>query len=158
MWVSIVGCLVRGSAPAFSVLRLHVLRDRLADRLPLPTLLGPGEGVDPALVVGRFADELPPALEAIRLEAAVGQGGRDRAARLAVVAAVPEPAAGDELVDVGEGLLEAVRFPEGELAHPRRVEHETPVGQQVELAPRRRVPAARVVVADLPDERPLLAS
>src|SRR4029079_19477170 len=86
------------SSPAVrSVLRVHVLRHRLANELPLPTLLGAGQRVDPSLVMGGFALELTQALVASGGNRPVGERRGNRAARLAVVAAVAEPAAPDQL-------------------------------------------------------------
>ena len=86
---------------------------------------------------------------------AVGERGRDRAARLAVVLAVAEPAALPRARRCRRTSARApVGVPQRELAHPGRVEDEAAVGQEVELAAGRRVPAAGVVLADLADERP----
>ena len=89
-------------------------------------------------------------------QAAVGNGSGDRAAGLAVVAAVAEPAQGDDFVDVRERLVEGVAVPQRQLAHAGRVEDEPALWQQVELTPRRGVAAATVVLADLADQGALL--
>src|SRR4051812_20611826 len=97
------------SPPSFrAVLGVHVLRHGLADLLPFPSFLRARERIDPALVVGGFALEFPPALEAIGRQRPVQQGGGDRATGLAVVTAIAEPAASDQLVEVGEGLVEPI--------------------------------------------------
>ena len=71
--------------------------------------------------------------------------------------AVREAAPRGERLDVRERLAEPVRrLPELELAHPRRVEHETAAGQEDELAVRRRVPAA-TVAPDVRGHEQLLA-
>ena len=73
-----------------------------------------------------------------------------RAPRLAVVSAVPEPAPRGQRPDVVERVVERVRIlPQLQLAHARRVDEQAPVGQENQLALRRRVPAAAVAAPHL---------
>ena len=80
----------------------------------------------------------------------VGQRGPDGAARLAVVAAIAEPARRGDVGDVVEGGLDALLGAE-HLERPDawRVDQQRAAGQLEQLAMGRRVPAARVGVADL---------
>jgi hypothetical protein len=56
------------------------------------------------------------------------------------VTAITEEAKGDQRFDVIEGLGQAFpAVPELQLAHPRRVQHESALRQQNQLAMRRRV-------------------
>src|SRR5215207_3483059 len=64
-------------------------------------LLGPGAGVHAEELAVRLGLELPPGGEPGGVEPAVVDGRGDRAAGLAAVAAVAEPAAGGQLHDVG---------------------------------------------------------
>src|SRR5439155_14058793 len=86
---------------------------------------------------------------------AVREGGCDGAPRLTAVSAVPEAAAGRQLLDVTERLVQTVGIPQGELAHPRRVQDEAAVGQERELSPGRRMSSVPVILADLPGGRDL---
>ena len=91
-------------------------------------------------------------------EVAVLDRGHDRAAGLAVVGAVREPADRGQRLDVGERPLETgLGLPRGELAHARGVEDEAAGRQQVQLAAGRRVPAPGVVLPDVLHGRPGVA-
>ena len=81
-----------------------------------------------------------------------------RAAGLAVVAAVAEAALEGQVGDVVEGGVDAlVGAGDLERADAGRVDEQGPTGQPEQLAMRRRVPAAGVVVADVARRLALLA-
>ena len=82
-------------------------------------------------------------------ERPVVERAADRAARLALVAAVAEAAGRGQRVDVVERRLDAlVRAGDLERADAGRVDEQGAAGQHEQLAMGRRVAAARVVVAD----------
>src|SRR5580765_5546353 len=90
--------------------------------------------------------ELAPALEALQVERPVRERGTDRAAGLAPVRTVGEPALCSQRLDVLERRLETgLGIPQLQLAHSGRVEHETAFGKPNELPVRGRVPAAAVL-------------
>src|SRR5690606_6880303 len=89
----------RGRPPS---LRGVVLADRTADRLVAALALGAGAGVAALAEVPALGLELPEALVAARVELAALEGRGDRAARLAGVPAVAEPAALGERGDIVE--------------------------------------------------------
>ena len=117
----------RGSALGAALPRLAGPALGLLDPLGAQPCVGPGG--DPA----QLALQVLPALEAAHRQRAVLQGGRDRAARLALVGAVVEPAPGGQRLDVGEGRG---RCP------PRRRSARRPAGPACR-SPRRRRAAAR---------------
>src|SRR4051812_13467094 len=134
-----------------------LVADGTEERLRLRPLLGPGARVDAEQLPPRLGLELPPAEEAGRIEPAVVDGGRDGAAGFAAVAAVAEPAAGGQLLDVGEGGRHAVGVVvERQLAHARGVDEQPAAGEHVQLAGRGGVPPAAVAVTDVlrPGHRP----
>ena len=95
--------------------------------------------------MGELGLELQVAVPALLRERPVRERRLDRAARLALVAAVGEAAVLEEGRHVVERLLERlVGDPELELAHSRRVDHERAARQLDELAADRRVPALAV--------------
>src|SRR5262245_60846205 len=90
--------------------------------------------------------ELEIAVEALRGERPVRDRRSDRTAGPVGRGAVGELAAGGELGGVWESRVEhGFGCPERELAHPRCVEEESAARQRLELAVRRRVPAAAVL-------------
>src|SRR5512135_1521914 len=119
--------------------------------LPAELLLG----LAPGLLV-LFEDQLlelaallEVALEAARVERAVGDRLPHGAARLVPVAAVLEPAARRQLLDVTERPEEALLTgPQLELAHARRIDQQSASRQGDELPPRCRVSAPAVLFAD----------
>ena len=133
-----------------SVLALHVFVDGLVDDLPGAPMLGPGPRVALARRPCQLALELPVAGEPVLVEPAVGERRADRAAGLALVAAVAEAARRRDVGDVVEGGLDALVGAEDlERPDPGRVDEQRSAGQLEQLAMGRRVAAARVRSADL---------
>jgi hypothetical protein len=124
---------------------------------PLP-LRPAGDGVHLERPEPLLAGQLAPALEAVRAERPLVEGRPHSAARLAVVPAVREATGPGGQGHVGEGEVEpGPVVPQPELAEPRRVQQQPlSVRQRHELATHGRVAPAGVVLADLPDEQPLL--
>src|SRR4051812_18487258 len=130
---------------------VRLVADRAEEGPGARLLLGPGPGVDPQQLPLDLPLQLAPGDEARRVQRAVVDGGRNRAAGLGPVPAVPEPAVGGELGHVGVGDVDAVRVVvERQLAHAGGVDQQAAAGQQVQLAGGGRVPAAPVARADLP--------
>src|SRR6478735_2358097 len=139
----------RCRSSASSVFVAHLLVDFLVDDPPLALVLGLGPRVGLADRVVQLALELLVTGDAVGAERPGGDGGLDRAARLAVMAAVAEPAGGRQLDDVVEGRLDPlVRPGDLERADARGVDEERAARQLEQLAVGRRVAAARVRLAD----------
>src|SRR5438105_13582070 len=96
----------------------------------------------------QLALQLDVALPALLGERPVRERLANRAAGLAIVVAVGEPAAARDLFDVAEGALE-IGVPQLELADARRVEDDTARRDEDQLAPGRRVAAHLIVLAHL---------
>ena len=119
------------------------------DGLPSSAFGRPQERIVRASDVGRLALQLAMAREPGRVQPAVVDRGLDGAAGFAVVTAVPEPAALRQVRDVRECVLEAVgRAGDAERPDAWGVDEQRACRQADELAMGRRVPAARVVLAN----------
>src|SRR5688572_1091776 len=100
--------------------------------------------------MGELTLQLLVARPAAEVECPVLERRLHRATGLAAMGAVVEAAARRQLLNVRERLAEPVRrFPELELANPRRVEDESALRQEYELPVSRRVTALAVGLADL---------
>ena len=93
--------------------------------------------------------ELPVVLKPFFREGAVFDGFPHGAPRFRLVRTVPISAPGSEVVDVLEGLGKVSGI-QVELPHPRRVDDQTSVGEEQELAVGGGVAPPAVVLADLP--------
>src|SRR5215210_2329723 len=112
-----------------SVLRPYVTAERLVHRLPAFGLRGSGARIALALGVGRLSLQLATTRQPIGRQPPVIERGTDRAARLARVATVREPARGGEIDDVVEDRADAlVCAGDLERADPRRVDEHRPTG------------------------------
>src|SRR5258708_948853 len=118
-------------------------------REPPPFLphLAPSPCVLLQLEMLELAQELLPAVEAPDVERAVGERRTKGAAGLLTVRAVGEATLRCQLLEVGKRRVDSLaRIPELQLTHARRIEHEPGTGEEDELAVRRRVPPAAVVL------------
>src|SRR3954452_19003430 len=80
----------------------------LGDGLPLLPFLGQQPSITATSLECELALQLAPRVDAPLRDVTSLDAGGDRAARLAVVSAVGEPARGRELLDLGEGAREAL--------------------------------------------------
>src|SRR5207253_10052216 len=85
------------------------------------------------------------ALEPFRRDLSLRNRGLHRAARLDAMLAVGEVASGSERVDFVERFAHALAgIPQLQLAHARRIDHQSSIRQHHELTMRRRVTPARI--------------
>lgn len=120
--------------------------------LPEAALLGSQAGVGADLDGAHLALQLGIAGPSTSIQLAGGQRDGHRAAGLASVAAVGEPASRQKSLDVAEGLLQSLRAgPELDLAQPRRVNDGTASREQEQLTVTGRM-AALASAMDVPGE------
>src|SRR6476661_2272456 len=136
------------SSPLGAVFLVHVPTDSSVDVAPAGALGGLGTRVASALGMRQLPFELAMTGEAVGGDRAAGERRADRAAGLAVVATVAEPAARGDLLDGVERHVDAVVGTGNlECADPGRVDEQGAAGEDEQFAMRRRVPAPRVVLA-----------
>ena len=98
---------------------------------------------------GDLALQLAVALQSIWIEGSGHQSRLNRATGFGLVEAVIEVARGGNLGNVGKrGIDTPVVLDQTQLPHAGRVDEHSPTRQGHEFAPRRRVPASRIVFPD----------
>ncbi len=134
--------------------RLREAPPRPFDRPPSPSLGLPTRAFLLGAEEGRLLGQLAPAGEAAGVELARLERRAHRAAGLALVAAIAEPAERGQLLNLGEG---SSRFlfvgPELELTQPGSIDDERSLPESVQPAARRRVPSPLVLRSDLAGPR-----
>src|SRR5258706_6939413 len=139
-----------------AVLETHVPVDAAVDGGPALAFGLASDRIGRENGAARLALELRVGVEPIKGEGAVIERGPNGAARFGAVLAVVEPARRGDTLDVVERGRDAVGIDDTQLAQPRCVDQQ-PVGEPDQLPARRRVAAARVVLADRGRVEELLA-
>src|SRR5687767_10555713 len=123
---------------------------RLVNSFPVGLRFAREARVGLARGVGLLALEFLETLPALGRERAAVEGCLNRAAGFAAMRAIAEPTLAGEVRDIGECGVErtCIGFPELQLAHARRVNHQCAGGGDDQLAVGGRVPALAHRIAD----------